>query len=183
MTAMANRVWHRPPTITTTEIRDKLVEKGGNDKEFFYIYVSTGGLDSSMDLVQQIEVDNQWEMQSTVPASCAASSQPLSKDKDRQDAMKAVHDEVLPLTLGRTGWRKVVDKDGRASYRALYFNIIPQDIDENDKEYIKQVAQAKETITEKVYKVKQQYNNPNFKINCLSSKPFLFDGMEFDQIS
>ena len=180
---MANKVWYKPPTITTTEIRDKLVEKGGNDKEFFYIYVSTGGLDSSMDLVQQIEVDNQRDLQSTASTSCAASSQPLSKDKDRQDAMKAVHDEVLPLTLGRTGWKKVVDKDGRASYRALYFNIIPQDIDENDKDYIKRVAKIKETITEKVKREKQQYNNPNFKINCLLSKPFLYDGMALDEIS
>ena len=131
-----------------------------------------------MDLVQQIQVDSQREMQSTVPAPCAAGSQPLSKDKDRQDAMKTVHDDVLPLVLG---WRKVVDKDGRTSYRALYFNIIPQDIDENDKDYIKQVAQAKETMTEKVKRVKQQYNNPNFKINCLLSKPFLYDGMALDQ--
>ena len=64
-----------------------------------------------------------------------------------------------------------------------YFNIIPKQTGEEDKDYIKRVAQIKDTIAEEVKKAKQLYNNPNFKTNCLLSKPFLYDGMALDEIS
>ena len=45
------------------------------------------------------------------------------------------------------------------------------------------ITKVIEEMTEKVKRVKQQYNNPNFKTNCLLSKPFLYDGMALDEIS
>ena len=171
-----------------------MVWKDGDNTEFFYIYVSTSGLDpsplqapsqqisstsDSRDVAEQMEIENQKGTQTITQAA----SLKLSKDKNRKEAMEYVHDYVLPPVLGPAGWRKVVDKDNKLTYQALYFNIIPKQTGEEDKVYIKQVAQIKDTIAEEVKKAKQLYNNPNFKTNCLLSKPFLYDGMASDEIS
>jgi len=193
---MATRKKQKPPsfsTITTTEIKDELVRAGGNNNEFFYIYVSTAGKDpnppqappqlpsSATDrehVREEMEVDNQQTTSTNVPPTAS----PEQLKKQRKEAMKTVHDFVLPEVLGTGGWQKVVDKDGTSTYRAIYFKIIPKEVGESDKDHIKRIARVKEIICDEVKKVKQQYNNPNFKTNCLLSKPFLYDGMALDEI-
>ena len=202
VTAMATRGMQKPTisTITTTEIKEELVRKNGDNTELFYIYVSTSGLDPSPPqapsqqilstsdsggVAEQMEIDNQQEAQTTTQAPCDESQQHSEdKKKNRRNAMRYVHDFVLPSVLCRDGWRKVVDKDGTTTYQALYYNSsIPKEINEKDKDYVKRVAQIKDTIAEEVKKAKQLHNNPNFKTNCLLSKPFLYDGMALDEIS
>ena len=141
-------------TITTTEIKDKLVQAGDNNTEFFYIYVSTAGRDpdppqhlpSSTTDREEMEVDNQ---QTTSTKLSPAASAPEQLKKQRKEAMKTVHDFVLPEVLGARGWKKVVDKDGKSTYRAIYFNTIPKEIDESDKDHIKRIAEVKEIICDK----------------------------------
>jgi len=65
--------------------------------------------------------------------------------------MKYVHDDVY----NHQCW--VVDKD-KLTYQTLYFNTIPkQPGDKDDKEYIKWVAQIKDTIAEEVKKKQNSY--------------------------
>ena len=99
---------------------------------------------------------------------------PLSKDKARSEAMNKVHKVVLPKVLTEDGWMKVYDKDMKLTYRALYFNCIPKDLDEDDNAYIRRVGKVRKTLAEEVDKVKEDYN-VDFKINSLLSKPFIYD--------
>ena len=99
---------------------------------------------------------------------------PLSKDKARSEVMNKVHKVVLPKVLTEDGWKKVYDKDMKLTYRALYFNCIPKDLDEDDDAYIRRVGKVRKTLAEEVDKVKEDYN-VDFKINSLLSKPFIYD--------
>ena len=100
-------------------------------------------------------------------------SPPLSKDAVRNKAMNKVHNVVVPQVLRidhDDGWKKVYDKDKKLTYRALYFNTIPKDQNEDDTAYIQRVGKIRTTLAEAVKELKG-----NFKFNSLLSKPFIYD--------
>ena len=95
-------------------------------------------------------------------------------NKARKEAMKEVHNKILPELLYPDGWQKVHDKDLKISYRALYFNMIEKKQNEDDATHIQRVAQYREMIREKVDTLKKD-RGVNFKINSLLSRPLLYD--------
>lgn len=147
--------------ITTTQILEKLKEVDDDNTEFFYLCVSTGGKEDEL-----MEID---------PAS-SVPPRPPPKDQDKlmNKARREFHSDILPRILGPEGWKKVYDKDGKGTYRALYFNIIPKRRDEDGISYIKRVNRIRSTLFEEGDKLRTKYD-VNFKINSLLSKPFLYD--------
>lgn len=99
---------------------------------------------------------------------------PSSSLSNREAAMNKVHEKVLPKVLHPDGWRKVHDKDMKITYRALYFNIIRKQPDEDDKSHVLRVAKIRTKICHEVDKIKTQHG-VNFRINSLLSKPILYD--------
>ena len=126
-----------------------------------------------------MEADN--HMDSTESTSQSVMSPPqndpsLSGSKtDREVAMEKVHKSILPKVLKSLhGWKKVYDKDLKIIYRALYFNVIEKQPNEDDIAHIQRVGRIRERIREEADKLKTQYG-VNFKINSLLSKPILYD--------
>lgn len=93
-----------------------------------------------------------------------------------------VHNKVLPSLLHSEGWRKVVDKDGKPPYRALYFNIISQNQGETEIVHIQRVSKVRERIAQEVKEVMTAFN-VNFKTNSLLCKPFLYDSLALEDLS
>lgn len=194
--------------ISTREILEKLKKADGDNTEFFYLYVSTGGKERknqkrSQSPVQQMSmpvehaededstsddtdlesedeqngVDDITENISQQTPSLdeeIAQNVLLSKNKARSEAMNNIHKVVLPKLLSGDGWRKVYDKDMKLIYRALYFNTIPRNQDEDENAYIQRVGNIRKMLDKEASKVKKECN-VNFKINSLLSKPFLYD--------
>ena len=195
--------------ISTREILEQLKLANGDSTNFFYLYVSTGGMEQkdkkrrqlppgqqtidrflpthshNDDTESEEDDDNQMEadnhMDSTETTSQSVMSPPqndpsLSGSKtDREVAMEKVHKSILPKVLKSLhGWKKVYDKDLKITYRALYFNIIEKQPDEDDITHIQRVGRIRERIREEADKLKTQYG-VNFKINSLLSKPILYD--------
>ena len=193
-------------TITTTEILEELRKRDGDNKELFYLYVSTSGIEVVGEREEQqgqqtritdyftsiqndnnddtMDIDDDDDDGDTIsqPSASVQPSLPLSQNKVRQQAMKEIHDQVLPSLLCGEGWRKVVDKDGKNTYRALYFNIIKKNQDKSYIAYIQTVSKVRERIAEAVEKVKTKYK-VNFKINSLLSSPLLYDSLALDELS
>ena len=88
--------------------------------------------------------------------------------------MNEVHHTILPDVLRKDGWKKVYDKDGMATYRALYFNKSEKQENESDVEHNRRVGQVRSKIREKVVEL-QESCGVNFKINTLLSKAILYD--------
>ena len=234
-------------SITTADILARLKEKGGDNTEFFYLYVSTAGKEQrrkqkrtrsllkgqqllsftpqrnqterddpaedddeddgtgNQDNDYDISMDNQDDelddyvddqgdrldgqghqsganITSSTPQPSAA-SQSLTQDKSRQKTMSYVHNTILPLVLQPKGWKKVVDKDTKVTYRTLYFNIIEKYSDDEDvNTFTKRVGKIRHKIAEDVQK-KMDEHQVNFKINSLRSKPFLYDEEALDEQS
>jgi len=80
------------------------------------------------------------------------------------------------------GWRKVVNKDGKPTYRALYFNAIEKIQGETDIVHIQRVSKVRERIVEEVKKVKTKYK-VNFKTNSLLCSPLLYDSLALEELS
>ena len=118
--------------------------------------------------------DDQSGANQSLDSQPSLSSPPMSKDKARQDAMNHVHKFILPLLLGQDRWKKVYDKDIKLTYRALYFNIIEQNRDEDELTFVQRVGQIRHKIADEAKKLKEE-RRVNFKINSLLSKPFLYD--------
>jgi len=118
-------------------------------------------------------VDSQLSQSSSI-------SPPMSKDKARQEAMSHVHNTILPLLLGQDGWKKVYDKDIKLTYRALYFNIIRLNPDEDKSTFVRRVGQIRHKIAQEAKKLKEECH-VNFKINSLLSKPFLYDEVALEE--
>jgi len=236
---MAHREKPKLQSITTADILRKLkqviTEKGGDNTEFFYLYISTAGVeqrrkpkrtqphlegqqqlsftpqrnrtdpaddddtdsdqddstsDQNLDIDDQHdEIDNQEDgmddqsrqgstniaSSSSQPSAASLLSRSLKEDKIRQEAMIYVHNTILPLILEPEGWKKVVDKDTKLTYRALYFNIIKKHSGEDvQASYIPRVGMIRHKISKKVQELKDE-RRVNFKINSLLSKPFLYD--------
>ena len=194
-------------TITTTEILEELRKRDGDNKELFYLYVSTSGIevvgerevqqgqqtqitdnftsiqndsnDDTMDIDDDDDDDGETMSQ---PSASVQPSLSLSRNKVRRQAMKEIHNQVLPSLLCGEGWRKVVDKDGKNTYRAFYFNTIVKSQDESYIAYIQTVSKVRERIAEAVEKVKTKYK-VNFKINSLLSSPLLYDIIALEELS
>jgi len=109
-------------------------------------------------------------------------SPPISRDKAKKEAMTHVHKVILPSLLGPEGWKKVLDKDTKLTYRALYFNIIRQCSDEEELAYIQRVGQIRHKIAGEAKKVMEEHR-VNFKINSLLSKPFLYNEKALEEQS
>ena len=168
-TGMATRIFTKESEIeqiTTTQILEKLKEVDGDNTEFFYLNFSTGGYDDDYNY------DYRQRNEPTDPSSVP----PL--ENAREKVMGLIRTDVLPRVLcpdgPRLGWKKVYDKDGKPTYRALYFNIIPKGIDEDNISYIRRVNKIRSTLFEEGDKLRVKYK-VNFKINSLLSKPFLYD--------
>ena len=116
------------------------------------------------------------------PSLSSPLSPPLSRDKTRKEAMTHVHKVILPSLLGPEGWKKVLDKDTKLTYRALYFNIIRQCSDEEELAYIQRVGQIRHKIAGEAKKVMEEHR-VNFKINSLLSKPFLYNEKALEEQS
>ena len=93
----------------------------------------------------------------------------------RNKAMRKIHDTTLPNLLYPKGWRKVCDKDLKPTYRALYFNTIKKEPDdEKDNYHMQRVNEIRKEVQEKAKEVMEE-NNVKFKINSLLSRPLLYD--------
>jgi len=150
--------------IRTSEILEELKKANGDNTEFFYLYVSTGGE----------EDEEQMDDHPTAPSSVGGAAVLSASEKTRKKAMNMVHTDILPQVLGPDGWSKVYDKDMKPTYRSLYFNIIKKVQGEDEKSYIQRVSTIRGRIAEEADKVKKKYH-VNFKVNSLLSKPFLYD--------
>jgi len=190
-------------TITTTEILAELKKRDGENKELFYLYVSTSGIEvigeghqqqghqtRITDFFSPIQNDNNEDTMDDDDDDDAM-SQPLTsvqpllsqqRKKVRRTVMNHIHDNVLPSLLCQEGWKKVVDKDGKPTYRALYFNVIEKTQDETDIAHIQRVSKVRERIAEEAEKVKKEYN-VNFKTNSLLSSPILYDSSALEELS
>ena len=192
--------------ISTKEILKKLEQVNGDYTSFFYLYVSTGGVeqkrqkrrqlppgqqtldrfpgtDSDSDDTEsegddnnQMEVDNHTDStaSSSQSVTSPSSDPPLSGSKKREVAMGKVHKDILPAVLKPLGWKKVYDKDLKITYRALYFNVIEKQPNEDDISHIRRVGEIRERIRQEADKLKTQ-DGVNFKINSLLSRPLLYD--------
>lgn len=118
--------------------------------------------------------DDQSGVNQSLDSQTSLSSLQMSKDKARQEAMNHVHKFILPSLLGQDRWKKVYDKDIKLTYRALYFNIIEQNSDEDELTFVQRVGQIRHKIADEAKKLKEKHH-VNFKINSLLSKPFLYD--------
>jgi len=232
-------------SITTAEILKRLTEQGGDNTEFFYLYVSTAGKerkkrqqrakvppqgqqqlpflpqnedDEITDSDDDEDIDDQDDDQDddrddedddrddqddmmdsqdnstynqddqsgvnasldSQPSQSSSMSLPLSKDNTRKDTMTKVHKEVLPILLEPNGWKKVFDKDTKLTYRALYFNKIKKNSDEDVPTFVQRVGQIRHKIAYEAKKLMKE-NNVNFKINSLLSKPFLYDEVALEE--
>ena len=102
--------------------------------------------------------------------------------KKRNNIRSRFYGEILPkvLELGEQGgWKKVVDKDGKSTYRSLYFNFIAKDEGEDKASYIKRVNRYRKTLAEEGEKLKAEYPNVRpFKVNSLLSKAFVYEEPE-----
>ena len=96
--------------------------------------------------------------------------------------MNQIHEHVLPSLLCPEGWRKVVDKDGKPTYWALYFNVIEKTQDETNIDHIQRVSKVRERIAQKVKEVKTKFN-VNFKTNSLLCSPLLYDSLALEDLS
>ena len=132
----------------------------------------------------QMEADDHMDStESTSQSMTSPSSDPsLPQSKKRKDAMKKVHSNILPAVLKPLGWKKVYDKDLKITYRALYFNVIEKQQNEDDISHIRRVGRVRERIREEADKLKTQHG-VNFKINSLLSKPLLYDEEALEDIS
>ena len=93
----------------------------------------------------------------------------------RNKAMRKIHDTTLPNLLYPKGWRKVCDKDLKPTYRALYFNTIKKEPDdEKDNHHMQRVNEIRKEVQEKAKEIMEEYN-VKFKINSLLSRPLLYD--------
>jgi len=236
---MAHREKPKLQSILLLRKLKQVTEKGGDNTEFFYLYVSTAGVeqrrkpkrtqphlegqqhlpftpqrnrtdpvdddntdsdqddnqddstsDQNLDIDAQFdEIDEQEDgmddqsrqgstniaSSSSQPSAASLLSRSLTQDKIRQEAMIYVHNTILPLILEPEGWKKVVDKDTKLTYRALYFNIIKKHPGEDvQATYIPRVGMIRHKIAKKVQELKDE-RQVNFKINSLLSKPFLYD--------
>ena len=187
-------------TITTTEILAELRKRDGESKDLFYLYVSTSGIELTgqgreqqvqqrliTDYFSQIQNDNNDDIMDDgdeTMSQPSASVQPLPRSRNniRRQVMTQIHDHVLPSLLCPEGWRKVVDKDGKPTYRALYFNAIEKTLGETDIAHIQRVSKVRERIAEEVKKVKTKYK-VNFKTNSLLCSPLLYDSLALEELS
>ena len=178
--------------ISTSEILEQLKQAKGDNTKFFYLYVSTGGIEqkqqdssqsqqdqptcalSYLGLVGDDGADSSDNADSTAIARKSVENNPPVPKKLRLGTMGAVHRSTLPNLLYSDGWKKVYDKDMNITYRALYFNFIEKKPNEDDSSYILRVAKIKEKIYDATKELKKT-RGVNFKINCLLSKPFLYD--------
>ena len=120
---------------------------------------------------------------STSQSVTSPSSDPsLLGSKQREVAMEKVHKNILPTVLKPLGWKKVYDKDLKITYRALYFNVIEKQPNEDDISHIRRVGRIRERICEEADRLKKQYG-VNFKINSLLSKPLLYDEEALEDMS
>ena len=136
--------------------------------------------------------DNQMEgddyMDSTESASQSVTSPSQNtlslsgSKKDREGTMEKVHTHILPSLLKPLGWKKVYDKDLKITYRALYFNTIEKQPNEDDISHIRRVNKIRERIREEADKLKEKHG-VNFKINSLLSKPILYDEQALEELS
>ena len=149
-----------------TEDEDSSDDTGSEDDEQMEVDKVDTTTENTLQQAASLDGDNTVVVDNPSP--------PLSKDKARSEAMNKVHKVVLPKVLTEDGWKKVYDKDMKLTYRALYFNCIPKDLDEDDDAYIRRVGKVRKTLAEEVDKVKEDYN-VDFKINSLLSKPFIYD--------
>ena len=94
--------------------------------------------------------------------------------KPRKDAMNDVHQKILPQLLCPYGWKKVYDTDLKITYRALYFNTIEKQPNEDDITHIQRVGEYRKMISDKVEELKKE-RGVNFRINSLLSRPLLYD--------
>ena len=169
--------------ITTTQILEKLKEADSDNTEFFYLLFSTGDVEDDYD-----DDDDDDDLKSDKPMETNPLSNPSSvlppppppavnkntRKTIMRKVLRKVHKDILPQILCPDGWKKVCDKDRKSTYRALYFNIIPKDKDEDDSWYIQRVSKIRNTLSKEIDKLRVQYD-VNFKIHSLLSKPFLYD--------
>ena len=174
--------------ITTTQIVEKLEEYKHDNTEFFYLYVSTARDDEEKPVPMETDppslpeaaLPHQYSESRTLPIFYSITEPSAPPDdapkKIREKMMDKVHKEILPKVLAPLGWRKVCDKDMTSTYRALYFNIIPKDEDEDDDKYIRRVSQVRSMLADEADKLKKTESKfkVNFKINSLLSKPFRY---------
>ena len=125
-----------------------------------------------------VEVMDSSSQQFPVQESPVAQNSPvlpsIPTKKARGNAMDDVHKKILPELLCPQGWKKVYDKDLQISYRALYFNTIEKQPNEDDITHIQRVSKCRDEIREVVEKLKEE-RGVNFRINSLLSRPLLYD--------
>ena len=169
--------------ISTSEILE-LLKADSDHTKFFYLYVSTSGRveeeeeDSDSESSGEEKDISQQMLPLSVQENPVAQNTPVSPStppkKARENAMSDVHSKILPKLLYPHGWKKVHDHDLNLTYRALYFNTIEKQPDENDNEHIQRVDEYRKMIRDEVEKLKEE-QGVNFKINSLLSRPLLYD--------
>ena len=164
--------------ITTTEILEELTKARGDNTEFFYLYVATGGKDHELP-------DGDEQMDTHVMplniTTTESTPQPVRPRDPRNDAMEKAR-RIQRKVLSRHGWKKVYDKDETVTYRALYFNnTIKKSANDDEITYILHVAEVRDELANEVAKIREKYG-VNFKINSLLSKPLLYDKSAIEQL-
>ena len=122
-------------------------------------------------------MDSQPQPMLQLQNPAAQNSPPIASpsiERDRKQAMKEVHQKILPDLLCSRGWQKVYDKDMKITYRALYFNTIEKQPNEDDISHIQRVSKYREMIRDEVERFMIE-RRVNFKINSLLSRPLLYD--------
>ena len=194
--------------ISTREILEQLKQANGDYTSFFYLYVSTGGVEHKRQKKRQLppgqqtldrflatdsvsddtesdgndDGDEHMDSSTSQSVTSPSSDPSLSGSKQQEVAMEKVHKNILPTVLKPLGWKKVYDKDLKITYRALYFNIIEKQPNEDDISHIWRVGRIRERICEEADKLKTQHG-VNFKINSLLSKPLLYDEEALEDMS
>ena len=199
--------------ISTTEILEKLKAANGNYTGLFYLFVSTGGVKQKLQKRRHLpsgqQVLDKYTYLSTSSDSDDTESEenndePMETDHDttifqskipvednpslsasrkaRMHAMKQMHESILPRVLYPHGWKRVYDKDMKTVYRALYFNVIERAPNESDISHIQRVSKVRDMICEEANKLKIEHG-VNFNVNCLLSKPILYDKQTLEGMS
>ena len=194
--------------ISTIEILEKLKIASGDYTSFFYLFVSTGGVEQKrrcLPLGQQVldnyicrgsdsddtesEENNDESMETdhdttTFQSKILVEDNPslLGSRKAKMHAMKRFHKSILPGVLYPHGWKKVYDKNTKLVYRALFFNVIEKLPNEDDISHIWRVSKVKEVISEEATKLEQQYD-VNFAVTSLISKPIVYDQQALEVVS
>ena len=159
------------PLLPGQQTLEKYVQKQGKEEE-----EDSDDSESSVEVMNTLSQptlqENPVAQDSPGPA---LPSQSEKEKKDRKQAMKIVHQKILPDLLCPDGWKKVHDKDMNITYRSLYFKTIEKQSDKEDNTtHIQRVAKCREKIRKEVEKFKEQ-KNVNFKIDSLLSRPLLYD--------